>query len=712
MKVNITILIILLFQLFQSNVIGAQNLDTLYNNANDTTLSINMEALVIKAEMPVVKTKDGALIFPVSNILKGSAATNAYDILKEIPGLIVEEEKIGLIGARGVKVILNGKNSSMTLEQLSILLKSTPSSRVKSVEVMYIAPARYNYNGSVINVILNDSKDGQNKVTGESGVEYGQSKHSQARLYTNLQYSTSKLKIDFLVSLNARKSYSGEDMYAIHNFKSKTVFIDQKQRRINNAYGGVLRAGMDYSFSDESSISLSYYYNLRKTRYEGDAWTKFEEDKVVINNSFSNANGNNQLHNLSLQYNRKNGFVLGMDYTYYYSNNKLDYRNYKGDEILTNLFNPSMQRVNGLNLYLSKNDKLKGWSIDYGINASYNSSHNKGEYLYEDKSDNNYKDDMKQKEYSGNAYLEASTVLKKKLTLKVGLKGEYYYADNSLIGKLWSKWSVFPTLLLNYKLNRSNILQFTISSDLTYPGYWDLSTRVVPLNAYSYTTGNPNLMPYRSYSARLMYILKNKYIITSFCNYSPDFFVQIPYQKDNELVTVFEAVNFDYQVNTGLSVVIPFRVGNFWDSKLTLTGILKHEKYNNINTISFDRSGVFGMVNMTNTFRIPSVKSLSLSINSSYTSSGAIQGVYDLGHFYSISPALKYVFINNQATLTLSANDLFKSSLPSKIEVNTSGQYSKMVKVNDARYVKLSFSYKFGGYKKLNYKDVDRSRFE
>lgn len=51
-------------------------------------------------------------------------------------------------------VSINGKLTSMSREQVITLLKSMPANRVKTAEVMYAAPARYQVRGALINVTL------------------------------------------------------------------------------------------------------------------------------------------------------------------------------------------------------------------------------------------------------------------------------------------------------------------------------------------------------------------------------------------------------------------------------------------------------------------------------------------------------------------------------------------------------------------------------
>lgn len=685
----------------------AQEPDSL--KSSDVAMDLILKGAVIKTQMPLVKSKDGKLVYSIPKILKESTATNAFDILKEVPGVSGMNDKIELTGARTLRIVLNGKISSMTLEQLTQLLKSMPASRVENIEIMYVAPAKYNFNGAIINVVLNSPNGSANDFMGEAGAEYAQYKYPSKKVYTNLLYGTGGWNIDFLLNMNDSKNYSGEDMYARHNFKGKIIPIEQSQLRTGNTYGGVTRLGMEYLFPDKSRLSGAYYLRMSKGSDEGDAVTAFGEPPVK-NYSFMPGNGRSGLHNISLQYERQSGFSAGIDYTYYNEHSELFYKNNDDTQVLTDLYNPSLQRISSVELYANSSSKVGKWVLDYGLSGGYNGSHNKGEYYYNG-TGSDYIDDMRQKEASANVYLEIGRSFGPTFSFKAGLKGEYFYAYNSNAGVLWNKYAVYPTISLNYTFNKNHMLQFHVSSDITYPSYWDLSSRKVPLNAYTYAVGNPELMPYRTYTAQLIYILKSKYMAVGFYNYSPDYFTQLQYQKEDELANVFEFVNFNYMQQYGVSLILPFKVGRFWNSKVTLTGVRIHEKNDHFHSIEFNRTGMFGVIQVNNTFKIPSVKAFSVSLNGKFVTSGAVQGLYDLGYMYPVSAAVKYTFAKEQATITLAGEDIFNATLPNKIEINTQGQYSRMYKVGETRCLKLTFSYRFGGYKKKEYKEVDRSRY-
>ena len=58
-----------------------------------------LDEVVIEGERPPLKVDQGKLIYHVPSLLRNKPVTNAYDALKEIPGVMEQEEKLTLIGA-------------------------------------------------------------------------------------------------------------------------------------------------------------------------------------------------------------------------------------------------------------------------------------------------------------------------------------------------------------------------------------------------------------------------------------------------------------------------------------------------------------------------------------------------------------------------------------------------------------------------------------
>ena len=142
--------------------------------------------VVVSAERPLVKVENGTLNYDLEALAEKTTAGNAYEAITRLPGVLEQGGSLSLIGAGSATVILNGRPSSMTSEQLASLLKSTPVSHVEKAEVMYSAPARYRVKGAVINIILKKQKTDASSIRGEVGAGFTQGSYAQGNGRANL----------------------------------------------------------------------------------------------------------------------------------------------------------------------------------------------------------------------------------------------------------------------------------------------------------------------------------------------------------------------------------------------------------------------------------------------------------------------------------------------------------------------------------------------
>ena len=681
--------------------------------------------ITVKGERPQVKLEGGKLTYDVPQLMKDKTATNAFEIIKDLPGLIERNDNLELVGASRLNIILNGQLTTMSADQLIQLLKTMPASRVEKAEVMYNAPAKYNVKGALLNVVLSKNESETPSWQGETGVDYTQYRHAGGDAHVNLLYTNKGFSIDFLLNGNKRRDVMGEDMLARHTLNSGMTEISQHNRALVHVNRGTVRLGMDYTFANEDKLSLAYYLKGDKVLSDRDAFTSYLDLSKPENKSESTSlvrdDGHSAIHNIRLQYDGHAGISAGADFTRYHSPSVLDYQdtNTNTNGSRTDMINNTRQDVSRWSVFLNKTHSFaSGWGLNYGVHGGYASSKNYSEYLYEQgagyEMDEEALEDNTQKEYIADIFAEVSKSFGERFSATVGLKGEYFksdYASSRENMNLWNEGALFPTVSLSYTFSPRHILQFDISSDKTYPGYWQVSPQVTPLNSYSEVAGNPLLKPYRTYEGQIVYIFRQKYMLVAFCEYTPDYFAQLPYQSDTELKTVFRFENMDYSLEAGLAVIIPFNVGRFWNSRITLRGWRMQEKNDNFHGISYNREAYLGLAHMSNTFNLCDKPNLKMTIDGQYVTPGAIQGIYDLGSMYEISAGLKWTFLNDRASLTLKGDDIFASSIPRTIKINQGNQWSRMRKLNDERCLKLSFVWKFGGYKEREHDSIDTSRF-
>ena len=69
--------------------------------------------VMIMGERPMVKAERGKLVFDLPQLMRDKGVDNAYDALKELPGVTEQGNSLQLAG-RPVNIIIDGKVSTMT----------------------------------------------------------------------------------------------------------------------------------------------------------------------------------------------------------------------------------------------------------------------------------------------------------------------------------------------------------------------------------------------------------------------------------------------------------------------------------------------------------------------------------------------------------------------------------------------------------------------
>lgn len=678
---------------------------------NDS-ITLNLPEVFVKAERPLVKVADGKLQYDIPNLMKSKPVDNAFDILGELPGVGKNGDNISLLGTSETTIIINGRKSSMTPEQLTDMLKATPSSKVKKIEVMYSTPPQYGVRGASINVVIENDRSLADILKGEISLTGKQAWYFSPTALMNLSYTGKKYAADLSYSANYRHGRSTEDMHAEPTVNGTKYDILQKNWSENKGISHNLRGAFEYDFSNKDKLSASYtgkYVQDKPVSLRG-GQTDFKGIETV--NTASRTTGPSFLHSTRIDYNGHKNLNAGIDYTFYKDKSLQDLVNNFEDSNDQDRRNESKQKSQRANIYINHFVVVgEGWKISYGAEASLSGTTNEASALLNNEKESEGTFYMKQKEHSAGIFGGFSRSFGKKLTLNASLAVRYYKASVDSAGKkgtLWDQADLFPSLSAVYRINRSNMLQFSLSSNRKYPSYWATTPNTYYMNIYSVIKGNPQLKPELNYSMQLTYVIKNKYVLGAFANFQPDKIQQMSYQQHDRLQSVFHSINLDTHTMYGLMAVVPFRAGEVLSSRLTLMGFSIHDKGTLVD-ISFDRKKLFGRAMLTNTIFLTRDKNLSLDISGDY-SSPAIQGIYDIDPLYSLDAALVWTLPKKRLRLTLKGSDLLNSQKP-LTHIDEQRQKSRMELFQDIRSVSLTLRYSFGGYKEKKVKSVDTSRF-
>ena len=665
---------------------GAQSKDEKLDS-----LYYSLPEAMVTGEKPIVKADKGKLIYDLPHIIKDLPVDNVFDAIKELPGVTEKDGSFTLAG-RGVKVVIDGKVTNMSSEQLNTLLKSIPASNIANAEVMYSAPARYQVRGAMINITLKKADDSIAPVVGEVGGKWQYDNRHAFQERASLIVNKGKFSGDILYSHTHGKSFSETGSEAHHSLNDGTVheIIDTSTSE-SQSHRHNWRVGADYNFGQKHSLSGVYTGSYAKGT---GVYTT-----TGFHNAVNNALSVNQMHNGRIDYNAPFGLSAGVEFTSYKAPIIQALNNPDGSNILTANDN---QHITRWKAFVSQEHNTKnGWGINYGVNFNMAKDDSWQKYT----GTGELPGDMSavQRENILNIYAGFNKSFGEKLMMDVSLAGERYESE------VWKKWDIYPNAVLVYTPNKDNLFQLYVNGNRDYPEYWAVKSATnISSGGYSEIIGNPDLSPASSWFAQFIYLFKNKYMLAAWFGHTDDYFVQTQYLDPNRLKSIFKWVNFDYQQTAGLQLAIPFKAGQWLDSRLTVTGQYQHEKDLDFYDMSFDRHKVYLYVILNNNFTISRKPHLIMNVNGSYNTA-AIQGLYNLPQSGNLDMSLTWRFLKEKANLTVGCYDVLETQGISPYM--NCGKHVVYNHYPSYREFKLTFSYRFGAYKDKERKEVDTSRF-
>lgn len=655
---------------------------------------LSLEEIVVKGERPLVKVENGRLGYNLKALAEKKVVNNAYEALTKLPGIQENRGVLSLVGAGKLTIILNGKPTTMDAGKLETLLRNTPVDRVEKAEVMYSASPEYHTRGAVVNVIMKRSND--YSFQGEVNTHYKNQYFNSGGMNGNFRLSTPKTTLDVIYGANNVKQMEYIDLYSKHTLKDKVYDIRQNEQLRSKYWNHNLRTALEYNFNEKNNISVAYT----------GSFTPDQHNNSLTTGNFQTSNIDKyidiRMHNIALQYNSGFGLTVGGDYTNYVSdNNQSLYANYQ-DGSQSRFSMIGGQRIDRYSIYADQKHKLpKGWDLGYG--ASYRLVKDRDFQTYSDVIGNIEPQNMNSnlQEQTTNFYVSLSKNYTTGTSISVSATGEYYTFGN------YHKWAIYPQASLTYSKTPKHTFQLSLSTDKTYPSYWDMQSTVSYLNGYTELWGTPGLKPATSYNLNGSYILKQKYIFNLFFTHALDYFAQTPYQSTERLALIYKNTNWNYMQSWGANLTVPLKVGNWLDSRLTLTGMQVRQRSDDFFDIPFNREKWVFNVLLDNTFKIN--KNLAFELMG-FVQTPTIQGTFNIGTIFNLTAGVKWNFANDKFSLSARCDDIFNTGMP-KTNVRFKGQYLDMNSAFYSRAFTINFTYRFGGYKRKEVKGIDTSRF-
>jgi len=675
--------------------------------------------VVIQQKKPLIEQHVDKMVVNVENSAL-SDGSSSLDLLNKIPGLSVSTDgTVTLKGKSGTTIMINGKLTYLSADQLTNLLRSTSSLDVTKIEVMTNPSAKYEAAGEsgIINIVLKKGlKQGFNGAVSANG---GLGRGAQMGGSINLNYRTSKANYfatynQYYQNLENRTELT---RYLLNRETLQPEYISEQKNvekpklRSNN-----FRFGADFTLDPKNTIGFLVNGGFGK-------YPKYEPTENDFRNGENNSllwkaktinEGRERWEDLLYNLNYVHKFneeghqlTVDLDHVYHYS--KMD------QSLQTTYTDDQQQPIKPLSARLgdipSKN-KVYVAKVDYTLplknglkfETGYKGSivRTENDLRYDTLRNGNYVPDLKTSNhfiYHENIQAAYINLNKEwgKLTTQVGLRGEYTDTKGEQIttNETFNKnyFDLFPSVFLTYNVSDQHRVQANYSRRIERPSFWDMNPFRVYTDAFSYYEGNSKLDPSFSNSFELGYTLLGKYMLTTNYSHSKDVVNEIVGRDALEPNTVFERpVNLGTFTNMGVSLTVPIPFTKWWNA--TYFANFYHNRYELPmgETIS-KRSGNTLAFNGQNTFSLP--KSWKLELGGNYTS-GMTVGVHEIKSYGLVYAGIQKSFLNEKAMVKLVVNDIFRTNQrryeTMYTDIRTFGKINR-----DSRSALLTFSYRFGG---------------
>ena len=249
--------------MFKQNILintatGNLDLGTLPMTASKNSL---LKEVVITAKKEALQNVDGKKVFSVNQSLV-SKGGNAADLLQNVPTLQIDGSgNVSLRGSTNVKVLIDGKPSIIADGDVSQILQSIPASAIESIEVIPNPPTNYDANGEgIINIIL--KKNSRPGLNGSADVGGGTRENYNAD--ASLSYQSGKLNVYGNYSLKNGNTFSnGIQHLTFLQQTDSTRYSTEYFPSVTRNKIQFVKAGIDYSFTPESTLGISGSFNSR-----------------------------------------------------------------------------------------------------------------------------------------------------------------------------------------------------------------------------------------------------------------------------------------------------------------------------------------------------------------------------------------------------------------------------------------------------------------
>ena len=675
--------------------------------------SQSIEGVEVNANRPQVSYQVDKKVIHVDQDYTAQGGS-AVQVLENVPSIQVDiEGNVELRGSSNFRVLVDGKPSVLDGSEA---LQQIPAGMIENIEIITNPSAKYDPEGTagIINVIMKERRgsglNGMVRASGstsgslEGGINLNYSLTDRLNLTTNLNYR------DFRFDMKGADERQTFGRDTISN-------IDQHMENAMNRKTYSFEAGLDYSITKSSSVSLSGGLGSFGFGREGTVWTEIYTEPVS-NRTYDMTESvfdlENNYYDINLNYHKwfdSKEHTLNTSLYYSGSENK-DINTSKifqtDDEWEQIITGPSSFRTNET----GNEDQVRA-KIDYSLptstgklEAGYQGRYRRQNYNYTLQNQENGQwindgDYLNEADFSRWIQALYTTYSGKMIGVdfQIGLRGEY--TDRLLEQQALDedyrihRFDVFPSMHLTKQFSQKDQVFASYSRRINRPGSWYLDPFKRYRDQYNARTGNPGLKPEYTNSYELGYkkiFGKSSATLEAYHRNTANGITRTQQATEGELM-IHTVENIQEEISTGLELSFNTSFYKWWNINLN-GSFYRYSISGDVVEEDVLQAGNQWNVRYNNVFKLPTGTRIQLT--GSYrgptiTPQGEREG------FFTANAAVKQSLIKDKLSLTVNGMDLFQGR-KREMMLSGSGFENYVFRQREAPVVSFSISYTINNY--------------
>ncbi|WP_373551203.1 outer membrane beta-barrel protein [Haliscomenobacter sp.] len=697
----------------QSIQIKAGQPDYQFEDIRMQTASVKLGEVTIKAQKPFIELQQDKMIINV-DASPVAAGNNALELLAKSPGVMVDHNStISLKGRSGVLVLINGKQTYMSAEEVTRLLENTPATSIEAIEIISNPSAKYDAAGTsgIINIRMKKEKGLGTNGNLTLGAGYGENPRGSAELRMNNR--SKKVNVFGSYGNFYNKRFQNIDISRRIPFENTFTEMKQYDRKIMWSDNNRLNAGADWFLSNKTTLGVLANASIGE-------WVPQSSGRNLLSGALpgdfnevrSENTGGDKWRDYTTNVNLKHAFDnKGHELSF-----DADYSTNSADKLQTNtnrFFTTAGQEVDLPNIVRTDAGlqvDILAFKMDYSrplgeksrLEAGWKSSFvdTDNDLLVETFTENVWQNDPLRSNrfmYTENihaGYLNFNTQFKK-VGIQMGLRGELTDAlgQSPTLSERFTRnyFNLFPSLSISHPIGKDNSLSYNYSRRINRPSYDDLNPFVYFIDQYTFGKGNPYLTPEFTNTLGLNFSLKNKYVLSLNYNHTTDKITQVLEQDDALRQTYQTTANLSTFKNYSATISAPFELAKWWNSRLNVVGYI-NDLDSPLSNGAINQSQFTAQFMTMNTFNLPSKIKAEMTV---FYQTKMLEGIFEIDPMWGMDIGASKPIWKGKGNLKLNLSDVFFTRQP-HIIVKQGNVDVVVDPTNESRRLNATLTYKFG----------------